>query len=109
MSSEDLAARILIIYESHLPMDGRANLSDRMDAMHKAVEALGLHEVHGSKVVTVSIGCGSGTTHAPGAGAGGSSGTGAGGVSGRYVLSDGGGGGSVYDPLLMRMVPKSKS
>lgn len=58
MNAEDLAARILIIYESHLPMDNRANLSDRMDAMHKAVEALGLHEVHGSTVVSTGGGGG---------------------------------------------------
>lgn len=48
MKPEDLAARILIVYESNLPMDGRANLAERMDAMRKTVDALGLHEVHGN-------------------------------------------------------------
>lgn len=43
-TSTELATRILFVYESSLPVDGRANLSGRIEAMCKAVEGLKLEE-----------------------------------------------------------------
>lgn len=42
--SENVAARILIVYEATLPLGVRASLAERIEAMARAVDALQLEE-----------------------------------------------------------------
>lgn len=42
MNEYGLAIRLLIVYESKLPVDGKATLNERVEAMEHAVKALKL-------------------------------------------------------------------
>jgi len=44
MDSQDVAMRVLVVYESGLPMGRPATLVERAEAMRKTVELLGLEE-----------------------------------------------------------------
>lgn len=44
MDSMSIATRILIVFESGLPFGRQATFGERLEAMRKAVESLGLEE-----------------------------------------------------------------
>jgi hypothetical protein len=53
MDSQDVAMRVLVVYEAGLPMGRPATLAERAAAMTKAVVLLGLKETSGADLKEV--------------------------------------------------------
>lgn len=54
--SNELAIRILVVYESRLPLDGRATFPERLEAMRIAIEELSITSSAAGQVVKVAGG-----------------------------------------------------